>query len=633
MRLVFKKETVEIDFSHNITIFYGKIAVGKTSIANLIDFCLGGDLIETPAIKSEFVSSTLNLLINNKNVEISRGRQDNSVLMNWSEESGQKMVITVPIRENKKTPVIEPDIYNFSDVMHFLMGHLPPKVKRSKSDEESPLIRLSFRQILWYCYLDQDGMESNFFNLYTPILQAQSRDVIRYLIGYYSDELIEVENRLAGIRQEVKTQNLTIQKLQSFLEPLGYNSIEKLKGDIEELKKKQLELNDKKKDIEEGYLKDTDSFKDLKTNLNKLRNEKISLQDAMNDVINRIKELDSLKSEYEMSLVKLARMDSANKALSKLDFVKCPVCYQAITQGKQDSGVCYLCRKPLDLEAGIAKNTDAMKEDLELRILEIKEATSLHKNRQNRLEKDIIAISGNLDVVEREYYEKTKKIESRYMDELIAVERGIATTNEKILNINRLTRLPEEIQTMEVNVKTSKIEEHELEIKIKTLKDKIPHPTLFITTINTNFKQILLDLKVPWVSAKDTIEFNLIRFTPSIKAENGEIEYSFLESGSGGKKTLLRIGWALALHKTAVELNLPLPPFLMFDSFTKNIGEYDKGIISAVFSTIYKMSNDCLKNTQFIIMDKEYIEPKNTVDISTKLMDEKNKLIPYYNEV
>ena len=52
-----------------------------------------------------------------------------------------------------------------SDLIYVLGGKTPPKVRKSKIDEDSDLARLSLRDLLWFCYLDQDHMDSSFFHL------------------------------------------------------------------------------------------------------------------------------------------------------------------------------------------------------------------------------------------------------------------------------------------------------------------------------------------------------------------------------------------------------------------------------------------------------------------------------------
>ena len=53
LTLAFKRDT-EIITLAGASYFYGQMGAGKTSIARLIDYCLGGDIALSPALQSEF---------------------------------------------------------------------------------------------------------------------------------------------------------------------------------------------------------------------------------------------------------------------------------------------------------------------------------------------------------------------------------------------------------------------------------------------------------------------------------------------------------------------------------------------------------------------------------------------------
>jgi hypothetical protein len=57
LTLAFKKETVTVPFS-GISYFWGQMGAGKTSIARLIDYCLGGSIELSPALDQAAQSET-----------------------------------------------------------------------------------------------------------------------------------------------------------------------------------------------------------------------------------------------------------------------------------------------------------------------------------------------------------------------------------------------------------------------------------------------------------------------------------------------------------------------------------------------------------------------------------------------
>ena len=123
---------------------------------------------------------------------------------------------------------------------------------------------------------------------------------------------------------------------------------------------------------------------------------------------------------------------------------------------------------------------------------------------------------------------------------------------------------------------------------------------------------------------------------PYILPESDEsLAYTFAGAGSGGKKTLFNVCYALAVHRLASEKGLPLPRFLIIDSPMKNIGtEVNKDIFLALYAYLYDQAVDSLKETQFVILDSEMAEPAVEVDFRDRLMvlddPEHPPLIPYY---
>jgi hypothetical protein len=101
-------------------------------------------------------------------------------------------------------------------------------------------------------------------------------------------------------------------------------------------------------------------------------------------------------------------------------------------------------------------------------------------------------------------------------------------------------------------------------------------------------------------------------FLPEVTyAVSGDLAVtSFSNLGSGGKKTLFKCCFAIAMHRLAVELNALLPTFLIIDSPMKNISEREnREQFEGFFEMLYDLSNTELKGTQCILIDKELCSP------------------------
>src|SRR5581483_2129244 len=160
-----KRTTEQINFSDVVTFLYGPVETGKSTVARLVDYCLGGDLERTPAIQQEFVTAKLSVELGEYDCALERGAMDTqAVRVSWSGNDTDVGSLNAPL-EAGEAPLLREDIYNLSDLLFFLCGITPIKVRKRTRDPESPMVRLSFRDVWWYCYLEQTHLDSSFFRL------------------------------------------------------------------------------------------------------------------------------------------------------------------------------------------------------------------------------------------------------------------------------------------------------------------------------------------------------------------------------------------------------------------------------------------------------------------------------------
>jgi AAA domain len=117
--LTCRQSIEEIDLSASFCFFHGKISAGKSSIARLIDYCLGGSYERTPALKQELVSVSLAAEIEAKEVVFERDASpNNEIQVTWREGNGDYARVLAPIQVAKEAkPIWGTGIYNFSDLM------------------------------------------------------------------------------------------------------------------------------------------------------------------------------------------------------------------------------------------------------------------------------------------------------------------------------------------------------------------------------------------------------------------------------------------------------------------------------------------------------------------------------------
>lgn len=146
--LVHTRRTVErIQFSEVVTFLHGPVSTGKSTVARLVDYCLGGTLERTPAIQQEFVAAELSIRLGNYECKIERSADNNQgVRLYWSGPNNDMGSVNAPFSPQPE-PLLDAEVYNFSDLIFYLGEVTPIKVRQRSRDPDSPLIRLSIRDI------------------------------------------------------------------------------------------------------------------------------------------------------------------------------------------------------------------------------------------------------------------------------------------------------------------------------------------------------------------------------------------------------------------------------------------------------------------------------------------------------
>lgn len=279
-----------------------------------------------------------------------------------------------------------------------------------------------------------------------------------------------------------------------------------------------------------------------------------------------------------------------------------------------------------------------MGKDLTSRLTDITESIKRHEWALKRQVRSVDLCKQKKAELDARLRQELEEYDSLFLSQAREAERSIATIEEKIRGFKKVDRFMSTIGTLQEEA--GRIEKEIIGVKeeIENQKKGLTGARQHVSNIEDTYLEILNRVGVPGISEEDKIKIDLNTWEPSI-LPNGDAfySYSFFNAGSGGKKTLLNVCYALAVHKVASENRLPLPTYLIIDTPMKNIGEdVNRDIFESFYQLLYDLSRGPLKNTQFIIIDKEFIEPDDPkgIDLVERFMTpgdpEHPPLISYY---
>lgn len=151
------------------------------------------------------------------------------------------------------------------------------------------------------------------------------------------------------------------------------------------------------------------------------------------------------------------------------------------------------------------------------------------------------------------------------------------------------------------------------------------------------FFECLVDVGFSYIESSDYVKIDKTNFIPSIYSQYGEFKFDYTNLSSGGKKTIFKICYALAIHLFVNESNIHsiLPQFIIIDTPMKNISEReDRVLYENLYRFFVELFSDGgkLEKVQLIVVDKELPLILKGKNIMCKHMTNEEPLISYLKE-
>jgi hypothetical protein len=636
LTLTCKEGIEELEFSPQVNFFHGEMSTGKSSIASLVDYCLGGRLERTPALMSELLSVKMEARIGDVSAIFERVLTDLSNLrVSWKLADGTIQSASVPVKAGD-SPIIDDDTYGLSDLLLRFLEMPVLRVRKRSSDPDSDLVRLSFRDLAEFTYLNQDDLDSDFFLLTVPIRMEKSKDALHFFVGFMSENLNLLQQQLQELRTRQRGMREAAERIQEFLQQFGFESVERLDHEIQVLELRVSTNEAELAKLKRGFAPETTVAEEDQAQMRQLNERVRSLAGTNRDISLRLSEQEALIAELISLKFKLSRATSATALLEGVAFDNCPVCGTSTAKSAGAAGHCYLCKSEIS-PTSEGSTAEIYRQDVDDRIDDLKQSVQRHKRSLQRNESELLEARRNRSRLEERLAELTTDYETEYAMRSRSYERRIAGALERISLLERVKGMPKAVGRIQKDA-------DELSSKIDEIRRLIEEEEGRLTTAEQNFKElelnyraVLLAIGFPGVNENDIVVINRRTLIPEIWTHGDEArKWTFFDAGSGGKKTLLKISFALALHKTAAERNLPVPRLLIIDSPMKNITpDVNPAIFQSFYHHLYSLLAGALSDWQCFIIDQTYLAPTGeSIVVFQKLMNQHDPehppLISYY---
>ncbi|KXG85361.1 ATP-binding protein [Agrobacterium bohemicum] len=640
LHLSLRRADEQIEFS-KLSYFWGQMGAGKSSIARLVDYCLGGTIQLSPALQAEFVSATLTVELERATVSIERARDAADVFASWEDGEGRYSIV-IPARVPAGEVIPETGVETLSDLVFWLSEINPPRVRKSKAKADSKIVRLSLRDLLWYCYLDQDHIDSSFFYLEESAefyMRLKSRDVIRYVIGYHDERVADLESELDQLRANRTARVASIDSLSKALAEVGIESEAQVAERASGLRASIVKVNAKLEVLRKGRREEQTIHaidelarraRSLGSDIAKLDLDAEELR-AMQDRHVRH------RNEIDMLSLKFRRSAEAREILGDVAFSACPRCTQALPT--RLTQCCDVCGQEDLADLADPAEVSALEADIASRRAELQEAIAAIDNNLAKTQAQRSDLLQTKEKAEADINRALAEQDSAFLSMSLLKERERAALEAELASIAWLLRLPLLLQQQrEALAQIVALEQAKREV-LKEARTKAEADRTSLDRFAGYFLDCLSLSGVPGIHRTDHVELDPPDFYPSIlSADPRDLTRStFTSLSSGGKKTLFKCCFAIALHRIAAQLHAPLPNMLIIDSPMKNISEREnRAQFEGFYRMLYQLNAGELRQTQFILIDKEFFPPPDDLvaGVTNRHMqpdsDEHQPLIRYY---
>lgn len=637
LHLELRKSTEVLEFP-SLSYFYGPIGSGKSSIARLIDYCLGANVEWPWALQQEFVSAALELQLNDRPLTLHRTRESSLVVAVW-QEGEDVLQVAVPARTAGGEVLPGTGVEVLSDLIFYLAEVEPPKVRRKKGSPDEHLERLSFRDLYRFCYLDQDGMDNSFFKLNSDnyAVQRKSVDTLRYLLGYHQEQLAELEARLQKLREERMARQAGAEALAKALSDAGFDDALGIDLRIEETK---AAIDAARRDAaraREARGPAPHAVDALRNKARSLAQELAANEDAVAELNERIEDLVRHENELQMLSVRFQRTATARSIIGGVDFKSCPRCTHTLPQREPD--ICPVCGQTEHvIDSDNALNEDVVKADLRARQGELRDTIARMRAQRKRLSLRAAELREEKAQTEWALAAQMRDYDSAFMSQAIEHERIITTLEQKLNALIHNRKLPDVLEEQRELAARLQGDESETRVKLEAARKLAFKDTKNIEKLGELFLDCLLRVKFPDVKPSFHVQIDPSSFDPQITfSEDGEfIVLSFANAGSGGMKSLFKTCYALAVHRLCTSLGSALPNLLIIDTATKNVSSKENPeVVTSFYEFVYELATTELRQTQIVIIDNEFTAPPDGMEVVVKARhmangsEEHPPLIPY----
>ncbi|MGM3173255.1 AAA family ATPase [Dickeya lacustris] len=558
--LVGSRKNYSVSFEDGLNVIHGDSDTGKSSILEFVNYLLGSSNIE---LADEMLTSleyaALELTINDEACTIVRNIFNPNELIDTYNCHFHDISNHVP---KKFAPKFNskpgPDGF-FSDYLMDLLNFPKLKLKVSPTQDSSKFRRLSFRDLMRFCYVDQDDMGSkSLLHLTEWTRYAHVKEVFKYIFNVFDADISDLESQISDKNTQLNKLSKKYENVSDFLRETGYESVSSIDDEINSCDISLEEITEAINALNQNMTSNSETYKELKAFHTEF-NLKLKLTiKKLSELSTKQEQYIRLKNDYKNDISKIQAIHLANSKIGKINELKCncPICDNVINIKDVDS----LNRsKPEKLDEELSSLIRRVKSIEELIFSLANEQVVLNKVRVS-LEEDLNKSASMIDT-------ETKDMITPFLtqrDAFLKEANDLKNRRANLVSSLRIRNHQEEILNAQSRLKDNLIK---LQDELERMRSEAPDITGVLSNLGDNLSEFLEHVNI---KNRTGISIHSTTYSAVVRGRD------YFKITSGGLRTLITIGYMTSILKYSIFNNINHPKFLLLDTVGKYLGKNTK---------------------------------------------------------
>lgn len=575
------------EFKDGINLIWGDMDCGKSSILNLIDYCLGGsnETLAYGEILAKGRVAYLEVDLNGNVITFERPLLDSSAPVKAYRVPYSSILTTYPALLSADSRKSLPDGW-ISDFILDALGIPKVSIKESRYRDDADSDRLSFRDLMKFMYLKQTKVGADsLLNHGNPAVFSKNIEVQKFIYNIHDDKLAALNKELQLEAQELRQLQDSELSISKFLRDVNIttNESDKSEDSITSSEFTLAELEESSEKLKSDYEFSSAISLEMAREIVQMRSRLSHVKSERLETEKQHKNFANLKNTYQsdlesLNLSKLTRASISNREIIN-STLPCPLCSSEISLASPQ-----ITDSDIDAEIKSIKNrlsgAQAALEKLWSNGLELLDEENSISRKLSTLTVDfdrfnienISALLSSIEALERAKVEIKVSIASAKRD--LAINNKYSDISKRIQDKNSV------IYALKRNIKS-------VEEGLTGLEDVVAKLSGIFRNYITNSG--LQNTNGTYVDEK---------FIPHFR------NISYYNTTSGGVRTITSIGGFVSRMEYLLSTTGNLPTFLMIDTPGQNIGRRgrkdDDSTLSdpALYNNIFKQFLNLVSKAQ-----------------------------------